>query len=134
MRTDDDIKPDAEDELEWHPHIDPTDIAVAVKSGVVTLSGFVRSYTQKFETEDAAKRVAGVVGVANDIEVRLPEIDQRPDPDIARDTVAAIRARVPVASDNIKVLVNSGCSASLRSAQDRRLPWAAPGVRMVDSP
>jgi hypothetical protein len=49
------------------------------------------SYNQKYEAEKAAKRVAGVVGVANDLEVRLPGIDERPDPEIARDAVAAIR-------------------------------------------
>ena len=44
MRADSDIKRDVEDELRWEPNIDPTDIAVAVKNGVVTLTGYVRSY------------------------------------------------------------------------------------------
>ncbi|HYZ32903.1 MAG TPA: BON domain-containing protein, partial [Crenalkalicoccus sp.] len=87
MRSDIDIKRDVEAELQSDPDIDATDIAVAVKNGVVTLSGFVRSYSQKWEAERAAKRVAGVVGVANDIEVRLPIFNQRPDPEIARDAV-----------------------------------------------
>ncbi len=108
MRSDSDIKRDVEDELRWDPDIDPTDIAVAVKSGVVALTGFVKSYAQKFEAEDAAKRVAGVVGVANDLEVRLPGIDERPDPDIARDAVQAITARLPVSWENIKVIVKNG--------------------------
>ena len=47
MRSDSDIKRDVEDELRWDPDIDATDIAVAVKDGVVTLTGFVRSYSQK---------------------------------------------------------------------------------------
>src|ERR1700726_1963976 len=85
MRSDNEIKRDVEDELRWDPDIDPTDIAVAVKSGVVTLTGFVRSYAAKFAAERAAKRVAGVVGVANDLEVRLPQTDERPDPEIARE-------------------------------------------------
>jgi osmotically-inducible protein OsmY len=89
------------------PNIDPTDIAVAVKNGVVTLTGFVRSYGQKYEAEKAAKRVAGVVGLANDLEVRLPGVDERPDPDIARDAVAAIKSQLP-ASEQIKVTVNNG--------------------------
>jgi osmotically-inducible protein OsmY len=88
-------------------NIDPTDIAVAVKNGVVTLTGFVRSYGQKYEAEKAAKRVAGVVGLANDLEVRLPGVDERPDPDIARDAVAAIKSQLP-ASEQIKVTVNNG--------------------------
>ena len=67
----------------FDPDIDATDIAVAVKNGVVTLTGFVRSYNDKWEAERAVKRVAGVLGVANDLEVRLPAIDERPDPEIA---------------------------------------------------
>src|ERR1700726_404831 len=85
MRSDSEIKRDVEEELRWEPNIDPTDIAVAVKNGVVTLTGFVRSYAEKFSAEGAAKRVEGVVGVANDLEVRLPQTDERPDPEIARD-------------------------------------------------
>lgn len=107
MRSDSDIKQDVEDEIRWTPNIDPTDIAVALKNGVVTLTGFVRSYGQKYEAEKAAKRVAGVVGLANDLEVRLPGVDERPDPDIARDAVAAIKSQLP-ASEQIKVTVNNG--------------------------
>ena len=108
MRSDIDIKRDVEDEIRWTPNIDPTDIAVAVKNGVVTLTGFVRSYGQKYEAEKAAKRVAGVVGLANDLEVRLPGVDERPDPDIARDAVAAIKSQLPFASEQIKVTVKNG--------------------------
>lgn len=105
MRADSDIKRDVEKELAYDPAIDATDIAVAVKGGVVTLIGFVKSYNQKFEAEAAAKRVAGVVGLANDIEVRLPKDGIRPDPEIARDAVAAIRNQLPFAWEHIRVLV-----------------------------
>jgi osmotically-inducible protein OsmY len=108
MRLDSDIKRDVEDELRWDPDIDATDIGVAAHNGVVTLSGFVRSYAQKTQAERDAKRVAGVVGVANDIEVRLPVLDQRPDPEIARDAVNALRAELPFSSENIKVIVRDG--------------------------
>src|ERR1700675_3584724 len=108
MRSDNDIKRDVEDELKWDPDIDSTDIGVAVKNGVVALTGFVRNYTQKFEAEAAAKRVAGVVGVANDIEVHLPSVDERPDPEIARDAVAAIKSWLPATYEHIKVVVKNG--------------------------
>jgi osmotically-inducible protein OsmY len=108
MRSDSDIKRDVEDELRWDPSVDATDIAVAVKNGVVTLTGFVRNYMDKFEAEAAAKRVAGVVGLANDIEVGLSRADQRPDPEIARDAVAAIKSRLPLSSEHIKVVVDKG--------------------------
>ena len=108
MRSDIDIKRDVEAELRWNPDIDPTDIAVSVKNGVVTLSGFVRSYAQKYEAEQTAKRVNGVVAVANDIEVRLPIFNQRPDPEIARDAVEEIQKNLPYASDHIRVIVRDG--------------------------
>jgi osmotically-inducible protein OsmY len=108
MKSDSEIEQDVKDELSWNPDLDATDIAVSVKRGVVTLTGFVKSYTDKYEAEAAAKRVAGVVAVANDIEVRLPSIDERPDPEIARDAAAAIKALLPVSSEKIKVVVKNG--------------------------
>ena len=108
MRLDSDIKQDVEAELRWDPDIDATDVGVAVHNGVVALTGFVRSYAQRTQAERDAKRVAGVVGVANDIEVRLPVLDQRPDPDIARDAVAALKAELPYSSETIRVVVKDG--------------------------
>ena len=92
----------------FNPDLDATDIAVAVKDGVVTLSGFVRSYSQKWEAERTAKRVQGVSGLANDIEVRLPVFNRRPDPEIARDAVAAIQADLPYSSEHVRVIVRDG--------------------------
>jgi osmotically-inducible protein OsmY len=108
MRLDSDIKRDVEDELRWDPDIDAIDIGVSVHNGVVALTGFVRSYAQKAEAERDAKRVAGVVGVANDIEVRLPALDVRPDPDIVRDAVTALKSELPYSSENIKVIAKDG--------------------------
>jgi osmotically-inducible protein OsmY len=70
--------------------------------------GFVKSYSDRLEAEAAAKRVAGVKAVANDLEVRLPAIDQRPDPDIARDAVTALKAELPISHDRIKLIVKDG--------------------------
>jgi osmotically-inducible protein OsmY len=108
MISDTDIKRDVEDELRSDPTIDATDIAVAVKNGVVTLTGFARTYMDKFGAEAAAKRVADVVGLANDIEVTLSRADQRPDPEIARDAVAALRSRLPLSSSRVRVVVDKG--------------------------
>src|SRR5258705_9852885 len=108
MRSDSDIKRDVEDELRWDPDIDATDIAVSVNSGVVTLAGFVRSYMQKYQAETDAKRVAGVLGVVNDIEVRLPGVDERPDPEIARDAIAQIKSELPYAWEKIRVVMKNG--------------------------
>ena len=108
MSSDSEIKANVERELRWDPDIDVTDVAVAVRNAVVTVSGYVRGYSQKIQAERDAKRVAGVAAVANDIAVRLPHINQRPDPEIARDAVSALRSASPYSSEHIKVTVADG--------------------------
>ena len=108
MKSDSEIELDVRDELRWDPDLNADDMAVSVKNGVVALAGFAHSYADKFEAEAAAKRVAGVLAVANDIEVRLPAVDRRPDPDIARDAVAALKAQLPISYDRIKVIIKDG--------------------------
>jgi osmotically-inducible protein OsmY len=108
MRTDDDIKRDVENELKWDPDIDSSDIGIAVKDGAVTLSGFVRSFRQRRKAEEDATRVRGVKGVANDVEVRVPLIDKRPDPEIVREIIAQLKAELPYAADGIKIVVKDG--------------------------
>ena len=68
-----------------------------MKNSVVSLTGLVKCYSDnyEYEAEVAVKRVAGVAGVANDLEVRMPSVGERPDPDIARDAVAAIKSQLP---------------------------------------
>ena len=90
------------------PDIDATDIAVAVKDGSVTLTGFVRSFRQRRRAEQDVKRLAGVVGIANNIEVRLSIIHRRPDSEIARDAVEAIKRDLPLSWDKIKAIVEDG--------------------------
>jgi hypothetical protein len=71
VRTDDDIRDSVLQELKWEPKILSPDVAVAVKDGVVTLTGFVSSYWERDAAEKAAKRVYGVRGVANSIHIKL---------------------------------------------------------------
>jgi osmotically-inducible protein OsmY len=135
MKTDDEIKRDVEAELRWDPDIDASNIAVNVKSGVVTLTGFIPSYLQKFEAEKDVKRVQGVVGVANDLEVRLPSVDQRPDPDIARDAVEALKTQLPYSYQSFKVVVRDGWITLEGDAewnyQKEKAEMAARGVKGV---
>ena len=108
MRTDSDIKRDVEEEIKYDADVLSSDIGVSVKSGVVALTGFVGSYSQKLQAEADAKRVSGVTGVANDIQVRIPSVDARPDPEIARDVVAQLKAEVPFSYEQIKSVVKNG--------------------------
>ncbi len=108
MKSDSEIKRNVEAELKWAPEIDETDVAVNVVQRIVTLTGFVHSYPEKSWAEAAVKRVAGVAGVANDIEVRLPARDTVSDPEIARDIVTALRRALPGTWENIQPLVHKG--------------------------
>ena len=105
-RSDSAINQDVMLELKWDPKITSNDIAVAVKDGVVTLSGFASSYMEKDAAEKAAKRVYGVHAVANDIQVKLSST--RTDPEVARDAVHELESHVLIPADKIKVTVRNG--------------------------
>ena len=108
IRTDSEIKRDVEDELKYDAGVDSTDIGVSVKNCVVSLTGFVRSYSQKLQAEMDAKRISGVMAVANDLEVRLASADSRPDPEIARDLVTQLKFELPYSHESIKSVVKNG--------------------------
>lgn len=92
-------------QLDWDPEVDASAIGVAAKEGVVTLTGFIDSYTGKLAAERVVKRVRGVRAVANDITVRL--LVDRTDTDIAQDTAEALKLR-PALADNVQAVVHNG--------------------------
>lgn len=108
MRADIDIERDVKAELKWSPEVNETDIAVNLTNGVVALIGYVGTNVEKYRAEAAVKRVSGVRGVANDLSVRPPIGGPPPDPQIAREAVASLRADLPLVWQNIKVLVKQG--------------------------
>ena len=108
MKTDSELQRDVLDELKWEPSVDAAHIGVSVKDGVVTLSGHVSSYAEKYAAERAAKRVYGVRAVANEIDVKLPGSSQRTDEDIAAAAVNALKSNISVPADKIKVTVSKG--------------------------
>jgi osmotically-inducible protein OsmY len=108
MRADSDIKRDVEDEIKYDADVHSSDIGVSVKNGVVSLTGFVSSYNQKLQAEGDAKRVSGVLGVANDLQVRIPSVDAKPDPEIAREVVAQLKVELPFSYEKIKSVVKNG--------------------------
>ncbi len=108
MREDGDIRSVIQEELDRDPSIGKRDIAVSVRNGIVTLAGFARSPGERRRAEGAAKRVAGVLGVANDIQVRLPLLGRKPDPDIAREAAAELGRELPGMCGQICVRVVSG--------------------------
>src|SRR5213075_41095 len=106
--TDAEIQRDVQAELKWEPRVQATEIGVAVKDGVVTLTGWVDSYTKRWAAEEAAHRVRGVKAVANDIEVRLVHTDERTDTDIAAAVVRALEWDAFVPIDKLDVTVSKG--------------------------
>jgi osmotically-inducible protein OsmY len=108
VMTDSELQRDVLDELKWEPTVDAAHIGVAVKDGVVTLSGHVPSYAEKYAAERAAKRVHGVRAVANEIEVKLLGNSQLSDTDIAAEVLNALKANYYVPDDKIKVTVSKG--------------------------
>ena len=107
-RTDNEIQRDVLDELKWDAYVQPNEIGVAVKDGVVMLTGWVDSYAQKWAAEDAAHRVRGVKAVANDIEVRLPGSDERNDADIAEAVAHTLEWDASLPIENLNVTVSKG--------------------------
>jgi osmotically-inducible protein OsmY len=102
------LKKAVQSELNWEPSIEPAEIGVAAKDGIVTLSGHVRSYWEKVAAERAALRVAGVKAVVNEMDVRLPGTSERTDQEIAGAVLDSLKWNVLVPPDRIKVKVLYG--------------------------
>src|SRR5258705_3624060 len=105
-RTDVQIQQDVVAELKWEPRLTPNEVGVIVKDGIVTLTGWVDSYTKRWAAEDAAHRVKGVKAVANDIEVRLSTADEKTDQDIAKAVVRALEWDAFIPVDKLDVTVS----------------------------
>ncbi len=94
--------------LDWEPSLDATRIGVAVTGGVVTLTGQIPSYADRFSAERVVKQIAGVKGLANDLEVRLPGDAHRTDTDLAFAAVRALEWDVQVPHQRIKLSAAGG--------------------------
>jgi len=102
------LKKDVEEELQWEPSIDAAAIGVAVKDGVVTLTGHVPSYAEKMAAARAAARVTGVKAVANELQVGVPAAEERTDEDIARAVANALTWNTAIPADRVKAQVSHG--------------------------
>ncbi len=108
MKTDAELQRDVMTELKWEPTIHAAEIGVAVKDGVVTLSGNVDSYGKKWAADRAAKRVSGVKAVAEEIKVTPAGSYKRADKDIAQSATKVLEWNLWVPSDRVKVMVQDG--------------------------
>jgi osmotically-inducible protein OsmY len=107
MKTDAQLKDDVTEELQWEPTVTSDDIEVVAHGGVVTLSGTVPNYAQKWAAERATQRVSGVKAIAEEIEVNLTGVHKRSDTSIAEAVVNALAWHVWV-PENIQATVQDG--------------------------
>lgn len=96
------------DELEFEPSINATNIGVAASGGVITLSGYVRSYAEKVAALQAARRVKGVRAVAQEIEVRYPAEIKTSDEEIAKRVLSVLKWHAMIPEDEVRVVVQKG--------------------------
>jgi osmotically-inducible protein OsmY len=107
-RLDRDIQRDVVAEIDWDPRIQTSEIGVTSRNGIVTLTGSVEAFGQRWAAEEAAHRVRGVRAVANEIDVRLPVSSERTDSEIAAAAVHALGAHAGLRAEDIAVTVSDG--------------------------
>ena len=108
MKTDTQLQSDVMAELKWDPSFNAAEIGVEVKNGVVTLSGHVDKYAEKWAAERAAQKVAGVKALAIELDVALPGSSNRSDADIARTAENVLEWTTNWPKDHVKVMVEKG--------------------------
>jgi osmotically-inducible protein OsmY len=117
-KTDTQIHHDVLAELTWDSRVDETEVGVEVDEGVVTLTGTVSSWAKRQAAQEAARRVFGVLDVANDIKVKLPGGATRTDTEIAQAVRNTLEWDVFVPDDKIRSTVSDGW-VTLEGALDR---------------
>jgi osmotically-inducible protein OsmY len=108
MKSDVQIQKDVMEELKWEPFLNASEIGVAVKNGVVTLSGTVDSYSKKLTAEKVAKKVSGVKAIAEDIQVGISPVFKKSDTEIAEAVLNALKWHSAVQEEKIKIKVEEG--------------------------
>jgi osmotically-inducible protein OsmY len=108
MKSDLQLRTDIEAELAWEPSIDAAHVGVAVKDGVVTLTGHLETYAEKAQIERAVARVAGVRAVAVEADVKLASDHVRSDTELAEAVEFALKWNAQVPQDSVQVRVEKG--------------------------
>lgn len=108
MKNNEALQKDVQDALKWEPLLKAAEIGVTAKDGVVTLTGTVDSYVKKSEAEDAAKDVAGVKAVVENIDVKLAHWGKTTDAELAAEVLNAFKWSWRVPNDKVKVKVEDG--------------------------
>jgi osmotically-inducible protein OsmY len=108
MKTDLQLQSDVMDQLKFDPLLNSAQIGVAVKNGVVTLSGYVDTYYKKIKAEDAVRKIAGVRALVEGLQVGMSPVYKKSDADIALAALSALKQHTSIPDENIKIKVEEG--------------------------
>ena len=109
MKNNEELQTDVQNAIKWEPLLHAAEIGVTADDGIVTLSGVVDSYSKKYEAENAAKNVAGVKAVVEEIKVTFySNLQERTDKEVAYEVVSALKNSWLIPDDNINVKVEGG--------------------------
>jgi len=108
MKTNEVLQKDVQDAIKWEPLLNAAEIGVTAKDGVVTLTGTVDTYIKKSEAEDAAKKVAGVKAVVEEIQIKSGNFGKKNDGEIATEVLNALKLSWQIPNDKIQVKVEAG--------------------------
>jgi osmotically-inducible protein OsmY len=107
-KTDTEIKADVLSELKYDPSLKVTEIGVLVKDGIVTLNGYTNSFDKKLAAVHAVKRVAGVLAIADDIELKIPDANHRTDGEIAAAAAHQIAWSTTIPAGGVEITIRNG--------------------------
>jgi osmotically-inducible protein OsmY len=108
MKSNESLQKDVQDAIKWEPLLHAAEIGVIVKNGIVTLTGTVDSYSKKIEAENAAKKVAGVKAVVEEIDIDYGHFGVTSDEEVAEEVVKAFQSSMSVPDEKVKVKVENG--------------------------
>lgn len=118
MKANTKLQREVQDAIAWEPLLHAAEIGVTVQDGVVSLTGIVDSYAKKAEAESAAKKVAGVKALVENIEVKFPNSWFKSDAEVAKEVLVAFKSNYSIPDENIKIKVEDGWVTL-----EGELPW-----------
>ncbi|PRB06102.1 ornithine aminotransferase [Chryseobacterium sp. MYb7] len=118
MKTNAKLQRDVQNAIKWEPLLHAAEIGVIAKDGVISLTGIVDNYAKKAEAENAAKKVAGVKALVENIEVKFPSSLKKADAEVAKEALDALQSNYSVPDDKIMVKVEDGWVTL-----EGELPW-----------
>jgi osmotically-inducible protein OsmY len=118
MKNNEALQTDVQNAIKWEPLLHAAEIGVTVKDGIVSLTGVVDSYAKKLEAEHAAKKVYGVKGLVEKIEVKFPNAWTKSNLEIANEVLNALKTNSAVPKDKVRVQVEDGWVTL-----EGELPW-----------